>query len=329
MGVKLEDIDKRNVYRNNVYEHLNKLFVRLFSPWLYSDFLYSLLGNKKDFDMIVKSLHDFTDKVIKQRKILNQLEQENAEKNQNLADENIQFNSKTRRFAMLDTLFQAQEAGLIDDEGIREEVNTFTFAGHDTISNGLLYILLLLAHNPQSQQKIYGEIENVLKSKNTDNILIDDLGKMPYLDRVIKECLRIYPPITFISREFSEDLIHDGVEYKKGDMAHILIYDIHRDEEQFPDPEKFDPDRFLPENCEKRHKFAYIPFSAGSRNCIGQKFALLELKTIIIDIIRNFDLFPVTKREDIIFIGDLVLRTNTPIKIKFLIKNKNMKSAEI
>lgn len=208
MGVKLEDVDKGNTYRNNIYEIGKKLLVRLLRPWLFSDFTYALLGYEKDLNINLKPLHNFTGKVIKQRKETFNIEQESTEQKQSLSTENMYFKTEKRRYAMLDTLLQAQLEGLIDDKGIREEVDTFTFEGHDTTSSGLIFTLLLLAHNPQSQQKICDEIENVLKSRNTDNILIDDFGKMSYLDRVIKECLRIYPPVTFISREFSEDLEH-------------------------------------------------------------------------------------------------------------------------
>jgi len=140
---------------------------------------------------------------------------------------------------------------------------------------------------------------------------------MEYLDRVLKESMRIYPPVPFISRELSEDLTLDGVTHLKGSLVNIHIIDIHRDPEIYPEPEKFDPDRFLPENCSARSNFAFIAFSAGMRNCIGQKFAMLELKVMLTKIIKNFKISPITKREEIVFITDMVLRTNHPIKMRF------------
>lgn len=102
-----------------------------------------------------------------------------------------------------------------------------------------------------------------------------------------------------------------------GAIAHIHIFDLHRDPDQFPDPERFDPDRFTPENSEKRHPFAYVPFSAGPRNCIGQKFALLEIKVVLQHVLTNFKLSPVTTREEIEFVGDIILRAKKPVKVRF------------
>lgn len=143
------------------------------------------------------------------------------------------------------------------------------------------------------------------------------LSELSYTDRVIKECLRLYPPVPIISRETSEEFILFGCKIPIKTMSHIHIFDLHRDPDQFPDPERFDPDRFLPENIEKRHPFAYVPFSAGPRNCIGQKFALLEIKALLKHILFNFRLTPITKREDIVFIADLVLRSRDPVRVQF------------
>ncbi len=108
----------------------------------------------------------------------------------------------------------------------------------------------------------------------------------------------------------------DGLTLQKGTIVRIFLRSLCRDPEQFPDPEKFDPDRFLPENVAKRHPFSFILFSAGPRNCIGQKFALLEVKTVVLEILKNFVLLPITKPEEIVFNIDMVLRTKDPIQIR-------------
>ncbi|KAG5674766.1 hypothetical protein PVAND_004716 [Polypedilum vanderplanki] len=314
MGVKLSDLGNDGIiYRNNIYKIGKFMVHRLIQPWLHFDFIYTLFGYQKEFQRLLKSAHDFTQTIIdKRRKEFKSNHYMTMIKDEN---ENIYMSSKKKRYAMMDTLLQAQSEGLIDDEGIREETDTFTFEGHDTGSACMSFTLLLLAHHPEVQDKLFEEIQEVSYRKN--DLTLEDFNKMNYMERVLKESLRIYPPVHFISRKFNEDVTIDEITYKKNSIIEIYIYDIHRDPAYFPDPEKFDPDRFLPENSYERNNFAFVAFSAGMRNCIGQRFAMLELKVMLTKIIQNFKIHPITKRQDLIFISDLVLRTKNPIEMKF------------
>lgn len=144
---------------------------------------------------------------------------------------------------------------------------------------------------------------------------LKDLNDMKYLERVIKEGLRLYPAVPKVGRLLDEDVQLDEYKIPKGCIIGVHIYYLHRDERFFPDPEKFDPDRFLPENMAGRHPFAYIPFSAGSRNCIGQKFAMYEEKSVLSSIFRNYRLKSVDKREDVKIVSELILRPFSGINV--------------
>lgn len=165
---------------------------------------------------------------------------------------------------MLDTLLAAEAKGEIDAEGIREEVDTFMFEGHDTTATGLVFIFFVLGQHKDVQQKVYEEIKSVVDGTGGEPLNTADFNSMNYTDRVIKETMRLYPPVPFISRDLTDDIrLSSGHRVPKGTQCNLHIYDLHRDPEQFPNPDVFDPDRFLPEECEKRHPFAYVPFSAG------------------------------------------------------------------
>lgn len=206
-----------------------------------------------------------------------------------------------------------EKEGLIDHKGICEEVDTLTFEGFDTTSTAIIFTLFLLSQHQDVQEKVYEELTVV--TKNEMSLL--DYSNFKYMERVIKESLRLYPPVPYISRVVTQDSKCGSLILSKNTEISIHIFDIHRDPSHFVDPEKFVPDRFLPENTKNRHPFAYIPFSAGLRNCIGQRFAMLELKIFLAAIVKGYKILPVTERKDLQFEAGLILRTKGDLFVKF------------
>nr|XP_053637333.1 cytochrome P450 4C1-like [Cherax quadricarinatus] len=120
--------------------------------------------------------------------------------------------------------------------------------------------------------RVQEELDGIFDSADSP-VTWEDVHQLKYTEMCIKEALRIFPPAPFISRKLEEDVVIENYRVPSGTTVQLVIYKIHRDPAQFPDPEVFDPDRFLPENVNKRHPYAYIPFSAGPRNCIGKIYA--------------------------------------------------------
>ncbi|CAG2109669.1 unnamed protein product [Medioppia subpectinata] len=161
-------------------------------------------------------------------------------------------------------------------------------AGYETTATALSFCSYELALNPDVQQKLY---EEVISSMDTNGeIDYEVLTKLPFLDAVIAETLRLHSPIIKIGRIAAEDyrLGNTGITVFEGQAVEIPIYAIHHSEDYYPNPEMFIPDRFLPENRHKIIPYTYLPFSSGPRNCIGMRFALMEAKLGLAHIIRRF-----------------------------------------
>uniref|UniRef100_A0A2M4AZJ2 Putative cytochrome n=1 Tax=Anopheles triannulatus TaxID=58253 RepID=A0A2M4AZJ2_9DIPT len=182
------------------------------------------------------------------------------------------------------------------------------FEGHDTTTAGISWVLFLLALHPDVQDRVYEEIESVLGNDTSRPATMHDLNELRLLERCIKEALRLYPSVSFFGRTLSDDIELAGHHIPSGTIVGIHAYHVHRDERYFPDAETFDPDRFLPENSEQRHPYAYIPFSAGPRNCIGQKFALLEEKSVVSRVLRHFRLRSARTRQEQTIMHELITR---------------------
>lgn len=193
------------------------------------------------------------------------------------------------------------------------------FEGHDTTAMGITWTLYLLGLHQDIQERVFQELCDIFNDDINRNIKIEDIKHMKYLENVIKESIRLYPSVPFILRRNTEELkIGDNIIPRNSSLV-VYIYGIHHNPEVFENPEVFDPDRFLQENCENRHPFAYVPFSAGPRNCIGQRFAMMVMKTVCANVLRNFKLRSVHHRDKILVSGDIILR---PIEIKMLIEKR-------
>ena len=131
------------------------------------------------------------------------------------------------------------------------------------------------------------------KKNNNNELDYETLMSLPYLDCFINETLRMYPPVIRADRDCSEDITLDyngnKLSMKKGDSFIVPIYAIHHMEEYYPEPEKFKPSRFLPENKDQLIPYTFVPFVAGPRNCIGMRFALLEAKLALSNLLLDFD----------------------------------------
>ncbi|XP_044742676.1 cytochrome P450 4C1-like [Chrysoperla carnea] len=293
MGVKIESQTKLegNAYVEAV-DDLQRIVINRglnFLQQIPFIFPYTKAGRKQE--EALKILNTHTTKIIQQRR-----EELIENNNNNIIDDNsnVCLGSK-KRIIFLDLLLQSTHLSgePLTDKEIIDEVTNFMFAGHDTTSVQLSLLMYLLCEHPEIQNELYKEQCAILTDINGDPSF-KQIQEMNYLERTIKESQRILPCVISFSRKMTADiqLKTNNFLLPKGCTASIFVYDVHHNPKIYENPEKFDPDRFLPENIRGRHPYAYIPFSAGPRNCLGQKFALLEMKTVMSNIIRNFKILP-------------------------------------
>jgi len=166
----------------------------------------------------------------------------------------------------------------------------FFIAGHETTSRALTGEINCLAHYQDIQEKLYQEI---ITSIGTKSPSIEDLDHLIYLDNFISECLRLYSPADFLpSRCATEDVQYKNMIIPKGTIMGLSIRGVHDHPDYWPNPKVFDPDRFTPEQKKQRVKFAYMPFSLGLRQCIGNHFSLIEQKLFLVSLLQKFKVIP-------------------------------------
>jgi cytochrome P450 len=188
------------------------------------------------------------------------------------------------------------EGNRMDNDQIRDECVTLLLAGHETTANALTWTLYLLAQHPTITQRLKDELQQVLDRRAPQP---EDYPQLKYAEMVFSESMRLYPPAWGIARTVIEPYEAFGVGFPKGAIILTSQWITHRDSRWYPDPLRFDPERWTPAARAMRPKFAYFPFGAGPRQCIGESFAWMEGVLLLASIVRNwnFSVVPETRVE--------------------------------
>ncbi len=191
---------------------------------------------------------------------------------------------------LLDMLLASRDAdtgeGMTDTQ-VRDEVMTIFFAGHETTMTLLTWVWYVLATLPEIESDLLAELRVVLGGRAPS---LEDVQRLEYTDRILSETLRLYSPTWMYARESVEDDVVCGYPIARGTSLLISPYVAHRDRRWWPEPTRFDPDRFLPDRSAGRHRFAYLPFGAGPHLCIGRDLALMEARLIVALLAQRFGL---------------------------------------
>uniref|UniRef100_A0A0P5QZ04 Cytochrome p450 n=1 Tax=Daphnia magna TaxID=35525 RepID=A0A0P5QZ04_9CRUS len=295
MGQKSGNNEKKEKYLGIIADASAIVMERLLKPWLRIKWIFNLsrLGElSRSYAAVADA---FYYQVIKERR---ELFQQEKEKNANQSaseklpngglDQDDLIDAPRGRPAFLDTLLKAAEENPeLTDEVIKDEVSLFMIAGHETTAFTFAAFLYLIAKHPEHQQLVVEELHQVFGDSNRP-CTSNDFAQLKYLDCCIKETLRMYTNGPLIMRSIPEDLKAGNFTLPKGMTVFLNIHAAHHNPDHYPDPESFKPERFLPENSIGRHPYAFVPFSAGPRNCIGQKYAMYELRVVLANLLRWF-----------------------------------------
>ncbi|KAI6184920.1 hypothetical protein M3Y97_00648700 [Aphelenchoides bicaudatus] len=304
MGVQLNAQQNSDQPYVHAVEEFNRLACyRSLRTFLRPDFMWSLTGYAREQNKSVKILHSFTEKVIKER--MEVYKQDTDGLNQ-------------QRPNFLDLMLQLKDSEKLSEEHLREEVDTIVFAGHDTTAHALSWAVWCFATHPEIQQRVYDElIEHFGESDS--GFCTKQLKELKYFDMCFKEVLRLFPPVPAVQRFIKNELEMCGHVIPRLTSLTIPIILLHRNPRVFKEPNVFNPENFA--DGKEYPALGFIPFSAGPRNCVGQKFAKMEVKIMLAHLLFNFRVETDTKFEDNKMMFEVVLRPSLGVPVRLVKRN--------
>ncbi|KAJ8976569.1 hypothetical protein NQ317_016363 [Molorchus minor] len=430
MGVKKTDEDNTGFeYAMSVMKMCNILHLRHYKIWLRPDFIFKFTKMCAEQSYLLNIIHALTRQVIKRKKenfikrdekgeqslYQKALKSTTYNEKEGTVEETASFNyirddldendenDIGNDWHSLDFMIEASQTkgNQLSDDEIKEEVDTIMFEGHDTTAAASSFVLSILGVHHDIQDKVFQELKDIFQDDLYRPITFNDTVQMKYLERVILETLRMYPPVPIIARVVNEDVklgrwknptqyrvkskhmvgpgsscmlstmflylycisgslsnidksprggmkpigkafcvptncmplrrpndtprtpttyqqVHSSGDYTLPSGTSVIIgtFVIHRNPKYYPNPEKFDPDNFLPERCQDRPYYAYIPFSAGPRSCVGRKYAMLKLKVLLASVLRRFRTISDKDEKDFKLQADIILKREDGFHIR-------------
>jgi|SRR6516164_1827785 len=214
---------------------------------------------------------------------------------------------------------QDEDGSRMDDQQLRDEAITLFLAGHETTASALSWTWWLLAQHPEVEEKLHAELQGVLGGRVP---LMEDLPRLPYTGHVLTESMRLYPPAWAMARMAIEDHEISGYPIPKGTGVAASQWVVHRDPRWYDEPEKFLPERWEGDLLKRIPRLAYFPFGAGSRQCIGNAFALMEATLTLATIARRFR-FRLVKDHPVVPLASITLRPRYGVKVIVDERGKN------
>lgn len=305
MGFEDEKLDAKFLELMERFD-LNQ-FRRFQNPMKLFKWYYNKTEEGKEYYYVIDYVRGRNEKLIRKR-----MAQMKIDENKNISD---------RKLSFLDKLIEehVNDPKSMTFQMIEDEFLTFLAAGWDTTTWTATFTLQMIGQHPKVQDKLVAEIDSVIGDISDDEELsMDALSKLKYLECVINETLRRYPLVNYFSRQLYEDLCVDiDDETRMIPAGTEILFDpdlIHRSPRYWLEPNKFDPDRFL--TTSGRDPLSFIPFSYGPRNCIGKQFAMIEEKIMLSHILRRFRVKNVIPMEQVKFnMAGLARRTDEPIQL--------------
>ncbi|NP_001093653.1 cytochrome P450, family 4, subfamily a, polypeptide 29 [Mus musculus] len=273
-------------YLQAVSDLNNLVTSRMKNVFLHNDIIYNLTSHSRRTNSACQIAHEHTDRVVKLRK---------AQLQDNKSMKKLR-GKRCLDFLDILLLSRMDDGSSLSDKALRAEVDSLMFGGHDTPASGISWVFYALATHPDHQQRCREEVQSLLGDGSP--ITWDHLHQMPYTTMCIKEALRLYPPIPSVGRKLSTPVTFpDGRSLPKGITVLLHFYALHHNPKVWPNPEVFDPSRFAMNSVQ--HSHAFLPFSGGSRNCIGKHLAMNVLKVAVALTLLRFELLPDPSRVPI------------------------------